>query len=205
MSNFGKSKLWTVVLGLLLFGASGCVTTSGEAPDPTQSGGGFTTAAGDAALSSEPIDPLTCQGVLASPTGTHSLKLQSLTESVQADSQGVDTMCAAMYQTSTPGGPFLTVALINFDADRSAAAHYDLLKGAFAAQGIAISEVNSASEGSLDRFSALIDKQGIGRTTGFRKTTWVATVSVGPTTDASPWTARDIEVIGQSILTRAGS
>jgi hypothetical protein len=204
MSDCCKSKLWPVVLGLLLIGASGCVSTSGDAPDPIRSGGGFTTAAGGAAVSNEPIDSSTCEGVLAGPPDTHSLKLQSLTDSGQANSPGIDTMCAALYQTSAPGDPFLTVALINFEADRFAAAHYDLLKGAFVAQGITLSEVDSLDESSLDQFSALIDREGIGRTTVFRKTTWVVTLSIGPTTSASPWTARDIEAIGQSILTRTG-
>jgi hypothetical protein len=131
--------------------------------------------------------------------------LQSLTETASTGDVAVDSMCAAVYQTSTPGDPFLTVALINFDGDRSAVARYDLLKTAFVAEGGSLSEVESADEASLDRFSMLIDRDGIGRTTVFRKTTWVATVSAGPTTSDSPWSARDIEVIGQSILNRASA
>ena len=188
---------------LVVMVAAACVSSSGDAPDPVVSGGGSTTAAGEAALSSEPLDPLTCQGVLASPSGTLSLELQSLTETAQAGDQLIDTMCAAVYETSTPGDPFLAVALINFDGDRSAVAHYDLLKAAFVSEGSVLSEVDSADEASLDRFSTLIDRDGIGRTTVLRKTTWVVTISVGPTTTDSPWTATDIEVIGQSILNRA--
>jgi len=95
------------------------------------------------------------------------------------------------------------MALINFDDDRAAAARYDLLKAAFVAEGGLLSEVDSAEGASVDRFSMLIDRDGIGRTTVLRETTWVMTISVGPTTTDSPWTATDLEVIGQSILNRA--
>jgi hypothetical protein len=198
------SRLLCVVF-LVVMVAAACGSSSGSAPDPVVSGGGSTSAAGEAALSTELLDPLTCQGALADPSGTLSLDLQSLTETTQAGDQLVDTMCAAVYETSTPGDPFLAVALINFDGDRSALAHYDLLKAAFVADDGVLSEVNSADEASLDRFSTLIDRDGIGRTTVLRKTTWVVTISVGPTTSDSPWTATDIEVIGQSILNRAGA
>jgi len=188
-----RSLLIPFTAAALLLGACGSST----------SGGGSATAAGEAALSTEPLDPLTCQGALASPSGTLSLELQSLTEATQAGDQLVDTMCAAVYQTSTPGDPFLAVALINFDEDPAAAARYDLLKAAFVAEGGVLSEVDSAGDTSVDRFSMLIDRDGIGRTTVLRTTTWVLTISVGPTTTDSPWTATDLEVIGQSILNRA--
>jgi hypothetical protein len=185
--------------------ATACVSSSGDAPDPVVSGGGSTSAAGEAALSSEPLDSLTCQGALANPSGNLSLQLQSLTETAHAGDEKVNTMCAAVYDTSTPGDPFLAVALINFDEDLSAVAHYDLLKAAFVAEGSGLSEVDSADDASLDRFSALIDSDGIGRTTVLRKTTWVVTISSGPTISDSPWTATDLEVIGQSILNRASA
>ncbi len=196
------SRLLCVGFLVAMLGTA-CASGSGAAPDPVVSGAGSTTAAGDAALSTGPLDPLTCQGVLAIPSGTLSLDLQSLTETAQAGGQPIDTMCAAVYETSTPGDPFLTVALINFDGDLSATAHYDLLKAAFVAQGGALSEVDSEDDASMDRISALIDSDGIGRTTVLRKATWVMTISVGPTTSDSPWTATDLEVIGQSILNRA--
>jgi hypothetical protein len=192
-------------VGFLIAILAAACASSGEPTDPVVSGGDPTTAAGEAALSSEPLDPLTCQGALATPSGALSLELQSLTETASTGDVALDSMCAAVYQTSTPGDPFLTVALINFDGDQAAVAHYNLLKTAFVAEGGALSEVDGADEASLDRFSMLIDRDGIGRTTVLRKTTWVATVSVGPTTSDSPWTARDIEVIGQSILNRASA
>ena len=197
------------LLNLMLVGAfvfSACATSdSGEAPEPVVSGQGSASAAGLAALSTGSIDPVTCAGVLGSPPVTHTLELQSLTDTGQAGSPQVDSMCAAVYETSSPGDPFLTVALINFDSGGAAAAHYDLLKGAFVAQGIAISEVNSADEGLMDSVSALIDTDGIGRTTVFRGESWVLTVSVGPTTEDSLWTTADLQVIGESILGRAQS
>ena len=182
---------------------SACATSSGEAPDPVVSGPGPMSAAGAAALSSDPIDPETCQGVLGQPPGTHTLELQSLTDSGQAGSDRIDSMCAAIYKTPTPGDPFLTVALIEFDADGPAAAHYDLLKDVFVAEGVPLSEVNSADDNALDWVSALIDRDGIGRTTVLRQENWVMTVSVGQTTTDSPWTTTDIQAIGESIIDRA--
>jgi hypothetical protein len=182
---------------------SACITSTGDAPDPVISGVGAPTASGDAALSSEPINPLTCEGVLAAPVDTHSLELQALTESGQAGGQEVDAMCSAVYEPSTSGDPFLAVALIDFTADRSAATHYDLLKAAFAADDSVLSEVDSADGDSMDQFSAFVDRDGIGQTTVLRKTDCVVTISVGPTIDASPWTATDIAAVGESILNRA--
>ncbi len=189
---------------LLAFVISACATSeSGEAPEPVVSGQGSASAAGLSALSTESINPATCEGVLGSPPGTHTLELQSLTDSGQGGSERIDSMCAAVYETSNPGDPFLTVALIRFDADDAAQAHYDLLKGVFVTQGVAISEVDSADEGLLDGVSALIDSDGIGRTTVLRQKNWVLTVSVGPTTDDSLWTTADIQLIGESIVVRA--
>ena len=191
-------------LSLLALVISACVTsTSGEAPDPVFSGPGSTSAAGAAALSSEAIDPATCEGVLGRPPGTHTLELQSLTETGQGGNQQIDAMCAAVFDTTTPGDPFLTVALIRFDSDEPAIAHYDLLKRVFLDQGYPISEVNSTDERLSDRVSALIDNDGIGRTTVLRQNKWVLTISVGPTIAESLWTTADVEVIGESIIDRA--
>jgi len=194
-----------VLVPLLVLVISSCAITgtSGEAPDPVSSGLGPTSAAGAAALSTGSIDPATCEGVLGPPPQTHTLELQSLTDSGQGGSPRIDSMCAAVYQTSNPGDPFLTVALMRFDGDGPAVAHYDLLKAVFAAEGIALSEVDSTDEGVLDWVSALIDSDGIGRTTVMRQTRWVMTISVGPTTDDSLWTATDVQVIGESIIARA--
>ena len=198
-----KSRLLFLMLQTAVV-VSACATSeSGEAPGPVLSGPGSTSAAGLAALSVEPLDSATCQGVLASPPSSHTLELQSLTDSGQAGNQEIDAMCAAVYETATPGDPFLTVALIQFDSDGPAITHYDLLRGAFVAQGIAISELNSADENLLDSVSGLIDRDGIGRTTVMRQNDWLLTVSVGPTTNDSLWTAGDIQMIGESILSRA--
>ena len=182
---------------------SACVTSSGQAPGPVVSGPGSVSAAGAAALSTDLIDPATCEGALGLPPETHTLELQSLTDSGQAGSQRIDSMCAAVYDTSTPGDPFLTVALINFDSDEPATAHYDLLKEFFVAEGIPLSEVDSTDEGVLDWVSGLIDRDGIGRTTVMRQKNWVLTISVGPTIEASLWTSTDIQAIGESIINRA--
>ena len=191
---------------LLAFVISACATSaSGDPPEPVLSGRDSASAAGLAALSTETIDPATCEGVLGSPPSTHTLELQSLTGSGQGGSDRIDAMCAAVYETSNPADPFLTVALIMFDSDGPAVAHYDLLRGAFITQGFAISEVNSAGEGLLDRVSALIDNDGIGRTSVLHQKNWVLTISVGPTMVDSLWTNADIDVIGESIIGRAQS
>ena len=189
---------------LLALVASACGTSeSGEALNPVSPSPDPTSAAGAAALSSDSIDPSTCRGVLGRPPETHTLELQSLTDSGQAGSERIDAMCAAVYETSNPGDPFLAVALIEFDAAGPATIHYDLLKGVFVAQAIPLSEVDSADEGVLDWVSALIDRDGIGRTTVMRHRNWVLTVSVGPTTADSLWTTTDIQAIGESIIDRA--
>lgn len=188
---------------LVVIAATACGSTSGDTSDPVVASGGSPTVAGEAALSDEPLDPLTCQGALANNSDAYFSELQSLTEMAQASDEAVNTMCAAVYQTSTPGDPFLTVALINFDEGQFAVARYDLLKAAFVAAGGDISEADGADDVSIGRFSVLVDADGIGRTTVLRKTTWILTISAGPTTGEAPWTATDLEVIGQSILNRA--
>ena len=112
-------------------------------------------------------------------------------------------MCSAIFDTSTPGDPFLAVALIKFNTDAPAIARYDLLKNVFVTQSVPISEVNSADEATLDRFSGLLDRDGIGRTNVFRQNNWVLTVSNGPTTADSLWTLDDLQIIGESIIGRA--
>jgi hypothetical protein len=190
------------MLLVLLLVISACGGSSGGSPDPGSSGPDPTSAAGAAALSSGPIDPETCHGVLGPPPDTHTLELQSLTDAGQGGSEPIDVMCAAVYETSIPGDPFLTVALIRFDADESAAAHFDLLKGVFVAEGVPLSEADRPDEEQVDWVSALMDRDGIGRTTVLRQGNWVMTVSVGPSTSASPWTIEDIQAIGESIIER---
>lgn len=195
---------YLVLLGSLAFLFSACATSeSGAAPSPIVSIQPSASDAGMAAMSNETINPETCEGVLGAPPSTHTLELQSLTETVQDEVQQISTMCAAVYETSRPGDPFLTVALIKFDSDGPAVARYDLIKDAFVALDHPISEINSSDDGSLDRFSALIDMEGIGRTTVLRQNSWVLTVSIGPTTADSLWTTDDVQLIGESVLARA--
>ena len=195
---------YRLVLPLLAFVASACITSeSGQPPEPDISVPLSASEAGLAALSSESLNPETCQGVLGSPPGTHTLELQALTDTAQAGVQEIDSMCAAVYETPVPGDPFLTVALIKFKTDGPAIDHYELLKEVFVTQGQPISEVNSADDRLLDRFSALLDRDGIGRTTVLRQNSWILTVSVGPTTADSLWTSDDVQLIGESIIGRA--
>ncbi len=204
MTRVLAQKLLYLSLPLLVAATlSACISSSGEAPSPVSSVPLSTSEAGVAALSSGTLNPDTCQGVLGTPPDTHSLDLQALTTTARRDNQQIDAMCSAVFQTSNPGEPFLAVALLKFDSDTPAIAHYELLKDAFVALNHPISEVNSADDGLLDRFSALIDKDGIGRTTVMRQNSWVLTVSVGPTTTNSLWTTDDIQVIGESIIGRA--
>jgi hypothetical protein len=73
----------------------------------------------------------------------------------------------------------------------------------FVTQGIPISEVTSADERTADWFSALMDSDGIGRTTVIQLNSWVLTVSNGPTTEDALWTTDDLQFIGESIIARA--
>ncbi len=194
---------YLLLLPLLAIAVSACITSeSGEPSEPDVSVPLSASEAGLAALSNEDLDPETCEGVLGSPPSTHRLELQALTETAQGG-PGIDSMCAAVYETSNPGEPFLTVALMKFNSDGAAIARYELLREVFVTQGQPISEVNSADGGLLDRFSALIDSEGIGRMTVLRQSTWVLTVSIGPTTATSLWTTDDVQLIGESIIGRA--
>lgn len=193
-----------ILLPVLAFAISACITSSsGEAPKPNVSVPLATSAAGASALATGSVDPETCEGVLGSPPATHTLELRSLTQSAQQESQQIEAMCSAVYETSNPGDPFLTIALIKFDSDTPSIERYDLIKSAFTTFGNPISEVNNADDGALDHFSALIDSDGIGRTTVLRQKNWVMTSSNGPTTADSLWTTDDLLVIGESILERA--
>lgn len=188
--------------------ASACAVASesGDAPEPVLSGvpAGVpaTTEAGVAALSNASIDPNTCAGVLGDATGTHSRQTQSLTSTVQSSEQQIEAMCTASYETQIPGDPFLIATLIKFDSDDPAIARYEMIKEGFVVNDMPISEVKSAAEGLTDRLSVLIDGDGMGRISTFRKKNWSLTISVGPTTDASPWKAGDIDMIGMSIIER---
>ena len=66
-------------------------------------------------------------------------------------------MCSAIYETGEVGRDFLAIALMQFDSDDLTVAHYELMKSAFVASGVAISEINSADEGSIDQVSWLMD------------------------------------------------
>lgn len=192
-----------VLLPVFILTAAACATSSsGEAPTAVVSVPLTTSAAGAAALVSGPLNPETCEGVLGSPPSTHTLGLQSLTGIAQQESSQINAMCSAVYETSNPGDPFLTIALIKFDSDTPSIERYDLLKSTFVTIGHPISEINNADADHIDRFSALIDRDGIGRTTVLRQNNWALTVSVGPTTQDSLWTSDDLQVIGESILER---
>ncbi len=191
------------LVGLSVFLFSACATSdSGAAQEPIVSPPLSASDAGQAAISNKTVDPRTCEGVLGRPPVGHMLGTQSLTNTAQDDAQQVSSMCSAVYETSNPGDPFLTVALIKFNSDDPAIAHYDLLKDAFVVLSHPISEINNADEDLTDRFSALMDTDGIGRTTVMRQNNWVLTVSIGPTTADSLWTADDLQLIGESIIRR---
>ena len=162
-------------------------------------------AAGLAAMSNGSPDPVSCEGVLGTPPTSHRLELQALTETVQDGAPQIVTMCVAVYQTSTVGDPFLTVALINFDSASLAVVRYEMLKDVYVSQKkqYPFSEINSADDGLLDEFSALMDNEGIGRTTVLRQNNWVLTISNGPIIAGSPWTTDDLRIIGGSIIRRA--
>lgn len=192
------------LMTFLVVAVVGCtITGTGEAPSPVSSIPLTASDAGLAATSDGPLDPVSCEGVLASPPATHTLELQALTETGQGGSEQIDTMCAAVYQASTPGDPFIAVALIAFDSSAPAVVRYDMLRDVYSSGSYPVSEINNADDGLLDEFSALMDSDGIGRTTVIRHNSWILTISSGPTVAESPWTADDLRIIGRSIIARA--
>jgi len=186
------------------FAAMACTVASesGEASEPVSSAMNPTSEAGAAAVSTAAIDPDTCDGVLAPVSGELSSTTQSLTSSAKANQPQLESMCSAMYDTGVPGREFLAAALMKFDSDASAVAHYELMKSAFAGTDIPISELNNASENLMDQFSALSDRDGIGRTTVMRLKEWVLSISGGPTVAESPWGVGDLEMIGKDVMDR---
>lgn len=189
-------------IALFAFLVTGCLNVSGDAESPVTSGSLDTTEAGRAALLIGPLNPQICEAVLASPPSTHTLELQALTETVQDGDPQIDSMCAAIYETSAVDGSFLTVALVQFDSGAPAIARYDLLRAALIALDHLVSEINNADDGLLDWFSAGIDADGIGRTTVLRLKSWVISISTGPTNAESPWNRDDLLLIGESIVRR---
>ena len=186
-----------------LVGAACTVSSeSGGAQEPIMDPVAATTDAGSKAVSAVEIDALTCAGVLEPATGDLSLETQSLTDGVRESQPQVVSMCSASYETGEVGGEFLTVALIQFDSDESSIAHYELIKSAFAASGVALSEINSADEGSIDQVSGLMDRDGVGRTNVLRQHEWLLSISVGPTMAESSWVVGDMEAIGRGVLGR---
>jgi hypothetical protein len=186
-----------------LVGAACTVSSeSGGAQEPIMDPVAATTDAGSKAGPAVEIDALTCAGVLEPATGDLSLETQSLTDGVRESQPQVVSMCSASYETGEVGGEFLTVALIQFDSDESSIAHYELIKSAFAASGVALSEINSADEGSIDQVSGLMDRDGVGRTNVLRQHEWLLSISVGPTMAESSWVVGDMEAIGRGVLGR---
>ena len=131
--------------------AACAVSSEGGASEPIMDPVAATTEAGSKAVSVVEIDPFTCAGVLEPVEGDLSLEVQSLTDGVRESQPQVVSMCSAIYETDEVGGEFLTIALMQFDSDDSAVVHYELMKGAFVASGVAISEINNADEGLIDQ------------------------------------------------------
>ncbi len=195
------------LFGLMLFVAfavAACTVSSdsGGVSEPISNVVAATTEAGSSTVSAAEIDPNTCAGVLAPATGDLGLDTQSLTEGVKTSQPQIVSMCSAMYYVEQPSGEFLTIALMQFDSDDSAVAHYELMKSEFVESGVPISEINSADEGLIDEVSGLMDRDGIGRTNVFRQREWLVSVSVGPTMVEAPWVVGDIEMIGRGVLGR---
>ncbi len=195
---------YLVLLPLIAFTISACVTSkSGEAPSPVISVSLTGSPAGLAALSDGPLDPKTCEGVLARPPSTHTLNLQALTGSGQAGLRPFGSMCSAVYETPSPSDPFLAIALMHLDSDATAIERYEFYKQVFVTGKYLTSEVNSADDAQLDQFSAVLDAENIGRTVALRHNSWFLTITDGPNTADSLWTTDDLRLIGESIIARA--
>jgi hypothetical protein len=113
-------------------------------------------------------------------------------------------VCSALYDTGESGREFLAVVLIHLESEDAADDHYELMKGAYSETGAAISELNNADEDFVDMLSALMDSDGVGRTTVMRQGEWLVTVTAGPSMAESLWNAGDMEMIGRGVLKRVG-
>jgi hypothetical protein len=198
---FGLVGLLSLVAIALM--ACGVSSESGGASEPVQEPANPTTEAGSSAISSAVLDAETCDGVLSPITGDLSLATESLTEIAITSQPQLISMCSAMYDTGLPDREFLVVALMEFKSDDSAIEHYDLMKAAYTETGAGMSELNNADESLIDQMSALIDDEGVGRTTILRQKAWLVSITVGPTMAQSLWNVGDIEAIGRSVLERA--
>jgi hypothetical protein len=193
-----------ILLAIIALVAVACTATSesGEASEPVVSGVPDTTAAGAAALTTGSVDADTCEGVLGAPPDGGTLKTRSFTDTIKDSGQSIKVMCNADFESSTPGDPFLSTTLIEFDTDEPAVDRYEMIKDGFVVNSMPISEVNSADENLVDQLSILIDSDGVGRIVVLRQNNRVLTITIGPSMEAVPWTAADITMIGESIMER---
>jgi hypothetical protein len=187
---------------VLISGACTISSESGQAPEPELSHELEITDAVGAALTAVAVNADTCEGVLADNPPEFTLATQSHTSAAVKDAQQVELTCTATYETSTPGGPFMSVGLIKFESDESAVERYEMIKDSFVINSLPISELNNADESLMDHVSVLINGDGMGRIIAVRQNSRLLTVSIGPTMEVVPWTASDIEVIGKSIMKR---
>ena len=82
-----------ILLPFLVLAIAACATSSsGEAPDPIRSQPLATSQAGIDTLTVGSLNPETCEGVLGRPPNTHTLGLQSLTETAQDEVQQINAM-----------------------------------------------------------------------------------------------------------------
>jgi hypothetical protein len=186
----------------LISAACTASSESGQASEPELSIELEMTGAGNAALTTFAVDADTCEGVLADNHPEFSLSTRSHTSAAVKEAQKVELNCTASYETSTPGGPFMSVGLIKFETDRAAIDRYEMIKEGFVINSLPISELNNSDESLMDHVSVLIDSDGMGRIISVRQNSRLLTVSIGPTMDAVPWTAADIGIIGKSIMKR---
>jgi hypothetical protein len=192
-----------ILLPIIALIAVACATSeSGEASEPVVSGVPNTTAAGAAALTTGVVDAHTCDAVLGSAPDGSTLKTRSLTEGLKDSGQPIKFKCGADYEGSAPGDPFLAITMIEFNDDASGIEWYEMIKDGFVINSMPISEVNSADENLVDRLSALIDEGGTGRIIVMRQNNRLLTITIGPSMEAVPWNAADLQMIGDSIMER---
>jgi hypothetical protein len=196
---------FVVFMAIAVVAMAACVSSSsGGGSEPVQFPSNATSEAGSSAVSAALVDADNCSGVLTPVKGDLKLFTDSLTSTVNKSEPQIESMCSALYDTGESGREFLAVVLIHLESDDAADDHYELMKGAYAETGAAISELNNADEDLVDMLSALMDSNGVGRTTVMRQGEWLVTVTAGPSMAESLWNAGDMEMIGRGVLKRVG-
>jgi len=200
-----RSRITLLAGFLALLVIAGCaVASEGGASEPVVSNVAPTTEIGALSVGAGLVNFDTCEGVLGSGPESHALETRSHTLTVSSiHPDDVVGMCSATLQQVMPGAPFLSVVAIEFASDELAVERLAGIREGAVEEGLHYSEVDSSDPSLIDHVSVLSNSDGIGRISAFRQHSYVVSVTVGPSTEASLWSVGDMERIALSVLERA--